>query len=158
PLRAQAGELELARLGLREVDRHREAAEPERDLHLRLPVLWILDLERLDAGHQLGHLLGVVQDLPDDLAAGPDRPLPVDLHAGATSTPARLAPGSRRSSKTRWGGLHESETIGAPAVFSASCRAAQIAWMAAPPPSPIPFVPSGVNGEGDSIDAVLSGG
>ena len=31
-------------------------------------------------------------------------------------------------------------------------------WIPPPPPSPIPFVPSGVNGEGDSIAAVDSGG
>ncbi len=71
---------------------------------------------------------------------------------------ARLASGSRSSSNTRCGGLQESETIGAPAGLSASWSAAQIAWIAAPPPSPIPFVPSGVNGDGDSIAPVFSGG
>ena len=38
-----------------------------------------------------------------------------------------------------------------PALRSASWIAAQTAWMAAPPPSPIPFVPSEVNGDGLSM-------
>ena len=34
----------------------------------------------------------------------------------------------------------------------------QMQWMPPPPPSPIPFAPSGENGEGDSIAPVFSAG
>ena len=58
------------------------------------------------------------------------------------------------SRQTRWYGLWLSVTI-APV---ASWIAAQTAWIPAPPPSPMPFVPSGVNGDGLSIAPVASGG
>ena len=107
-LRVQARELELALLRLLEVDRHRERAEPERHLDLRVPVPVVLELERLHAGHQPGHLGRVVEDVPDDGARGGEVALALDLHAGTTCTRSREAAGSRSSSQTRWGGLHES--------------------------------------------------
>ena len=56
PFALQRGELEAALLELRELDRHLQAAEPERDLHFGAPVPVVLDLEALDAGHGLRHL------------------------------------------------------------------------------------------------------
>ena len=49
-------------------------------------------------------------------------------------------------------------TIGLPAARSASLIAAHTVCMGAPPPSPMPFVPSGVNGDGDSIASTFTGG
>src|SRR4029077_719693 len=57
-----------------------EQAHPERHLHLRLPVLVVLDLERLHAGHQRGHLGRVVHDVPDDLAVDVELAIPFYLH------------------------------------------------------------------------------
>jgi hypothetical protein len=68
PFRVQLGELRRALLDLVEVDRHPQPTEPERDLHLRLPVALVLDLEALDARHQLRHLRRIVEDLPDDVS------------------------------------------------------------------------------------------
>ena len=48
------------------------------------------------------------------------------------------------------GWLQLRQTVGLPRDESASCKAAQTAWMPAPPPSPMPFAPSGVYGDGDS--------
>src|SRR5262249_38650108 len=149
-LRVEARELGRSLLGLLEVDRHRERAEPERDLHVRDPVAVVLDVERLDAGHQLRHLRRVVEAVPHNCPRYREVALALDLHASTTSSPWRLADGSSIRSNTRNGGLHESVTIGAPSGRSASWIAAHIAWIAAPPPSPMPFVPSGVNGEADS--------
>ena len=59
------------------------------------------------------------------------------------------ATGQQSIRQTRSGGLCESvTTAGFPTRRSASWIAAQIAWIAAPPPSPIPFVPSEENGDG----------
>ena len=104
-LRVQRRELRLALLDLLEVDRHAQAAEPERDLHLRRPVPVVLDLEALDARHQLRHLRGVVQHLPDDVARRGQLLRPLDLHAATTATLARVASGSCSIDQTRWYGL-----------------------------------------------------
>ena len=73
---------------------------------------------------------------------------------GTTRRARRLAAGSG-SAPRRGGRVAGVVTIGAPRGASASCSAAQTAWIPAPPPSPMPFVPSGVNGDGDSIAAGL---
>ena len=101
-LRVQGGELRRALLDLLEVDRHPQPAEPERNLHLRLPVPVVLDLEALDAGHQLRHLGRVVQHLPDDGARRRQLLRPLDLHAGATETFVRVDSGSWSIDQTRW--------------------------------------------------------
>ena len=101
-LRVQLRELGLALLDLLEVDRHPQAAEPERDLHLRLPVPVVLDLEALDARHQLRHLRRVVEHLPDDLARRGELLRALDLHAGTTFTLARVDSGSCSIDQTRW--------------------------------------------------------
>ena len=75
-----------------------------------------------------------------------------DLHVLSTSTRALLSSGFVINRHTRSAGLWLSETTpGIPALRSASWMAAQTAWMAAPPPSPIPFVPSEENGDGLSM-------
>src|SRR5262249_11423440 len=158
PLRVHRRELGCALLELLEVDRHLQPAEAERDLHLRLPVLVVLDLEALHARHQLRHLRGVVDHVPD----GPRRRLPLlraaDFPLAFPSTWARVAPGSRSISQPRWYGLRESYTIARPAGRSASWMAEQMQWMPPPPPSPMPFAPSGVTGDADSSEPVRSGG
>ena len=57
-------ELRLALLDLLHVDLHLQAAEAERDLHVRRPAPVVVDVEALDAGHRLRHRRRVVQHLP----------------------------------------------------------------------------------------------
>jgi hypothetical protein len=45
-------EVRLALLDLLHVDLHLQAAEAERDLHVRRPVPVVVDVEALDAGHR----------------------------------------------------------------------------------------------------------
>ena len=74
PLRAHRRELGLALLEPLEVHRHVEAAEAERDLDLGRPVLLVVHLEALHAGHELRHLGGIVDDCPDRRRAAPRAP------------------------------------------------------------------------------------
>jgi hypothetical protein len=102
PLRIQRSELGLAFLDLLEVDGHAQAAEPERDLHLRLPVPVVADLESLDTRHQLRHLRRIVQHLPHDAARGRQLLRALQLHADTTDTFARVDSGSCSIDHTRW--------------------------------------------------------
>ena len=158
PLAFRRRELGLALLRLLEVDLHAQAAQAERDDDPRGPVRVVVDVEALDARHQLRHALRVVEHLPHHRPRRRERARPVDLHRCSTDTPARDASGSRSRSHTRFGGLCEVATIGLPAERSASWIAAHTVCMGAPPPSPMPFVPSGVNGDGDSIASTFTGG
>src|SRR5207248_287718 len=111
----------------------------------------VLDLEALDAGKQLRHLRRVVEHVPDELRRRVELPGALDLHS-LTSTSAAVSSGLVSIRHTRSGGLWESATTAfVPACRNASWIAAQIAWIAAPPPSPIPFVPSEENGDGLSM-------
>src|SRR5207249_7968123 len=123
----------LALLELLEADAHPQAAEPERDLDVRLPVPLVGDVEALDAGHRLRHRGGVVQHLPHSRARRVEAPVALDPHRLSTATPP--GPSLRSSSQTRWYGLQLRVIV----LPSASCSAEQTAWMPAPPPSPIPF-------------------
>ena len=104
-------ELRLALLDLLHVDLHLQAAEAERDLHVRRPAPVVVDVEALDARHRLRHRRGVVQHLPDGRRAARRRsrspetftPAPPAAAArragtgcGCRSRPARSRPGSRR--------------------------------------------------------------
>src|SRR3954447_2044729 len=159
PFRVQLGELGLALLHLLEVDRHAQAAEPERDLDVRTPVPVVLDVERLDTRHRLGHLRRIVQDAPDRRPRCVELSLAGDLHRLSTLTSLRVSAGFCRNSQTCWYRLQLRQTIGpSPRLPRAFCSAAQTAWIPAPPPSPIPFAPSGVNGDSDSMKPFFSGG
>src|SRR6476619_3067716 len=144
----EARELGLALLSLLHVHRHAERAESERDLHVGAPAALVLDVEALDARHRRGHRGRVVEDVPDGGARRLEGALAGDPQRDSTATRLRLSSGSESSSQTRWYGLQLSYTIGFPRGRSASCNAAQTAWIPAPPPSPMPFVPSEVNGDG----------
>ncbi len=104
-LRPHGRELRLALLELLEVHRHLEAAEAERHLDLRGPVLLVGDLERLDAGHELRHLGRLVDDAPNGLAGGRELLRPGDDHFDATDTFARVASGSWSIDHTLCAGL-----------------------------------------------------
>src|SRR5213082_1265846 len=126
---------------------------------MRAPVLVVLDVERLHAGHGLGHLRRIVQDLPDRRQRRLELPLAGDLHRLSTLTSFLVSAGLCSISQTRWYGLQLRHTIGPPPRLpSAFCSAAQTAWIPAPPPSPIPFAPSGVNGDSDSMKPFFIGG
>src|SRR5262249_51564326 len=141
----QLREVGLALLDLLHVDLHAQAAEPERDLHVRSPVVLVVDVEALDPRHRLRHRRRVVEDAPHRRARGRERPLARDVHDSVTVTFAPSVPSS--ICQTRWYGLQLSLTSAPPFARSASWTAAQTAWIPAPPPSPMPFVPSGVNGD-----------
>src|SRR3954467_8420049 len=98
PLRVPLGDLGLAPLHLLEVDRHAQAAEPERDLDVRTPVPVVLDVERLDTRHRLGHLRRIVQDAPDRRPRRVELSLAGDLHRLSTLTSLRVSPGFCRNS------------------------------------------------------------
>ena len=66
-LRRELGVLDRALLELLELEVQLQAAHAERDLHGRLPVPVVLNLEALDAREQLRHLGRVLQDVPDEL-------------------------------------------------------------------------------------------
>ena len=70
PLICSCGELGRALLGLVHVDLHLQAAEPERDLHVRRPALLVVHVEALDAGHRLRHRRRVVQHVARPPARG----------------------------------------------------------------------------------------
>ena len=93
-------ELRLALLDLLHVDLHLQAAEAERDLHVRRPVPVVVDVEALDAGHRLRHRRRVVQHLPDRRARRVEVALAGDVHAFASCS----------SRQTRWYGLWLSVT------------------------------------------------
>src|SRR5262245_20159721 len=111
PLGAHRRELGLALLELLEVHRHLETAEPARHLDLRRPALLVLDLERLDARHELRHLGGLVDDVPDDLARRSQLFRSRDDHFDVTETFARADSGSWSIDQTRCAGLQLSYTI-----------------------------------------------
>src|SRR5262249_7075873 len=148
-LELHRGGLELALVRLLHVDLQLETAERERHVDSRRPPVRVVDVEALDTGHRLRHRLRVVEHLPHDRARSRERPLALDVHATCTS--ARERSGCSISSQTRLYGFQLSCTIASPLPRSASWIAAQTAWMPAPPPSPIPFVPSGVKGEALSM-------
>ena len=104
-LRAHRRELGLALLEPLEVHGHLEAAEAERHLDLRRPVLLVSDLERLDTGHELGHLGRLVDDAPHGLARCGELLRTRDDHLDTTSTFARVAAGSWSIDHTLCGGL-----------------------------------------------------
>jgi len=79
-------ELQVALLRLLHVDLHLQAAEPERDLHVRRPAPLVVHVEALDARHRLRHRGGIVQHLPHGLARRREVPFALDVHALATST------------------------------------------------------------------------
>src|SRR5207302_632391 len=135
--------LDRALFGLPEVELQLQAAHAERHLHVRRPVPVVLHLETFDPRKQLREPGRVHQDIPDDLHRRVELLDSFDLHVLTTSTRALLSSGFVINRHTRWAELWLSETTpGIPALRSASWIAAQTAWMAAPPPSPIPFVPS----------------
>src|SRR4029079_9168211 len=115
-------------------------------------------VEALDPRHRLRHRRGIVEDVPDSLPRRGERALTGDVHASTVVTVPRVRSGCSSISQTVWYGWALSTTIAPPRERSASCTAAQTAWMPAPPPSPMPFVPSAVKGEGLSTKPVLSGG
>src|SRR6266536_1115766 len=158
-LRAQLRVFDRSLLDLLELEVELQPAHPERDLDRGRPVPVVLDLEALDPGEQLRHLRGVVEDVPDELRRRVELPRAFDLHCCVTSTRAAVSSGAWSIRQIRSGGLWESlTTAGLPAWRRASWIAAQIAWIAAPPPSPIPFVPSEENGDGLSMCPVLISG
>src|SRR3954451_20813365 len=112
PLGVQLGELGLALLHLLEVDRHAQAAEPERDLDVRTPVPVVLDFERLDTRHRLGHLRRIVQDAPDRHPGRFELSLAGDLHRLSTLTSLRASAGSCRTSQPCWYRSQLRQTIG----------------------------------------------
>src|SRR5205085_12479586 len=100
--------------------------------------------EPLDSGHRPPHRRRVVQAPPHRVLRRLEAPLALDPHRLSTVTP----PSSPwRSSQTRWYGLQLRVIV----LPSASWSAEHTAWMPAPPPSPIPFAPSGVKGDSDSM-------
>src|SRR5712691_10967239 len=99
------GVLEVALLGLVHVDLHLQAAEAERDLHVRRPAPLVVHVEALDAGHRRRHRRGVVQHLPDRRARRVERALSLDDHASTTCTRSRVLSGCSSISQTRWYGL-----------------------------------------------------
>src|SRR5260370_34473775 len=107
-------ELGLALLGLLHVDLHLEAAEAERDLHVRGPALLIVDVEALDTGHRRGHRRRIVQDLPDRLPRRVEDALALDDHASTTCTRAPACSGCESISHTRRYGFELSHTIAPP--------------------------------------------
>src|SRR5262249_38621722 len=113
----------------------------------------------LDAGHQLRHLLGIVEHVPDDLRRGVEVLDSLRLHGSTTSTRPFDSSGNEIRRQTRSGGVWLAvSTASIPEARSASWIAAQTAWIPAPPPSPMPFVPRSLKGEGLSMDAVLISG
>src|SRR5579884_2380835 len=144
----QLRELGLALLDLVHVDLHLQPAEAEWDLHVRGPAAVVVYVEALHSGHRLRHRRGVVEHAPDVRPRRREGALAGDVHASVTCTRPPAPCGSLSISQTRWYGLALSQTIAPPLSRNASWIAAHTAWMPAPPPSPIPFVPSGVNGEG----------
>src|SRR5439155_18602715 len=138
-------------IGLLEPELQLQPAHSQRHLDRCRPVFLVLHLEALDAGEELRHSCGVVQHLPDELARCIELLRPFHLHGDRTSTVERLSSGDESSRHTRSAGLWLSVTIAPPAERSASWIAAQTAWIPAPPPSPIPFVPSDENGDGLSM-------
>src|SRR5215813_12757154 len=150
--RVQLRVLDRALVGLLELGPQLQAAHAQRHFDVRRPVLVVLDLEPFDARQQLRDARGVHEDVPDGLRRGVELLGSFDLHVLSTSTRALLSSGFAINRHTRSAGLWLSETTpGIPALRSASWMAAQTAWMAAPPPSPIPFVPSEENGDGLSM-------
>src|SRR5262249_1453318 len=150
-LHLEQGMLGLALLELLHVDLHAQPTEAERDLHVRRPVGVVVHVEALDAGHRLRHRRWIVQDLPDRRARRGERALALEVHASTTPTCERVLSGCWSISQTRLYGFQLSTTIALPLPRSASCSAAHTAWMLAPPPSPMPFVPSGVKGDALSM-------
>src|SRR6476646_6790951 len=118
-------ELGFALLGLVHVDLHPQAAEAERDLDIRRPVLRVVDVEALDAGHRLRHRGRIVEHAPHRVARCSEVAVTVDVHASLTVTFAPALPSS--ISQTRWYGFALSQTIASPFPRSASCTAAQTA-------------------------------
>ena len=98
-------ELGLALLGLLHVDLHLQAAEAERDLHVRGPALVVVDVEALDAGHRLRHRGRIVQHLPHGRARRVEHALALDVHASDHLDDARAARGCSSISQTRWYGF-----------------------------------------------------
>ena len=78
-----------------------QAAEAERDLHVRAPVPVVLDVERLDPWHRLRHPRRIVEDLPDGGERSIEHALTGDLHRLSTVTSLRVSPGLCSSSHTR---------------------------------------------------------
>src|SRR6185312_1142555 len=110
------------------------------------------------AGQAAGHALHVEQLAPDRVEVGADRELVLDDHREVTFTP-RASPRSPlcTSVHTRSHGLWLSDTT-ASSGPRASWIAEQIACSGAPPPSPMPLAPFGVNGLGDSMSPTLMSG
>ena len=76
---------------------------------------------------------------------------PLDPHGDVTSTPSNALARYQVPPTPGGTGCSCASTARLAArTNSASCRAAHTAWIPAPPPSPMPFAPSGVNGDGDS--------
>src|SRR5437763_1514698 len=125
----------------------------------RVPLAIVLDVERRHSGHQLRHLLRIVEHVPDHLRRRVELADTLELHCDTNSTRRLDSSGLVISRQTRSGGLWLSVTTASiPAERRASWMAAHTAWMPAPPPSPMPFVPRSLNGDGLSIDAVLMSG
>src|SRR5438067_8599221 len=93
---------------------HLEAAEPERDLHVRGPAPLVVDVEALDARHRLRHRRRVVQDLPHGRPRRRERALALEVHVRPTLTSSRVRSGCWSSSQTRRYGLWLSQTIASP--------------------------------------------
>src|SRR5258708_12705328 len=133
-LDVHGGELGLALLGLLHVDLHLEAAEAERDLHVRSPPLLIVDVEALDAGHRRGHRRGIVQDLPDGLPRSVEDALALDDHASTTCTRAPACSGCQSISPTRRDGFELSHTIPSPCPRTTPRSPPQPPSLPPPPP------------------------
>ena len=106
-------------------------------------------------GISAGHLRGVVDHAPDDLARRVELLRPARRSLGRHLDVLARPLGVLQHLPDAVVGVVAVVTIAPPAARRASWIAAQMQWIPPPPPSPIPFVPSGVNGDGDSIAPVL---
>src|SRR5207247_9776135 len=89
--RGELGVLDRPLFELLEAEVELQPAHAERDLHRRLPVAVVLNLEALHAGEQLRHLRWVVQDVPDQLGRRVELLRALDFHCWVTSTLTFLA-------------------------------------------------------------------
>src|SRR5919201_4951631 len=145
----------VATVGNLEIHAERSLPEPRVSAQCRVEVGVVANVNRVDMGERLAEPRRVGQRRPQlghrhrhDRSARHD-------HRELTETPrGNPSDALRSNSYTRSAGLCVSYTMCAPSG-SASWIALQIVDSGAPPPSPIPFAPFGVNGDGHSTWSYL---
>ena len=124
------------------------AAEPGRGPGDRAEVAIVLDRDLISVGQRRGEKRRIAEHRPQHRAGDGHRGLAANDHRERTCTPRGPAWAALRSrSYTRSALLWVSNTMCAPSG-SASAIALQIVESGAPPPSPMPLAPLGVNGDG----------